>query len=307
MKSRLLNSTFLKSGRIAFNQGTAGAKSPGHTQKLARKVAVAPGQARGRGSTAFRFGEKIACPALSLRDIEGIDDTSAEYVTRHFKEDFIGGALRGYFRFGTIASYRPADMKQIGRFSDAQEGTQQETFRSRTGLYDDVAIGGNRILGTTIVGFDNPIVYEYVVNDYCSCSSSGKFDLARAKLLRERGNDDIGAYAVYDLKKLRQAIEDLILEKAETNDLVLIGRDVVYGSKDRHWEIEERFEYAASKDRLAVWLGTAFVKSKDYMHEEEVRMLLIDPRNAGGLDERAEPLEFEDPRIAAAVIDHGRF
>jgi hypothetical protein len=51
-------------------------------------------------------------------------------------------------------------------------------------------------------------------------------------------------------------------------------------------------------------LGIAFVKSPKFSHEDEYRLLFVNPNNPGGLDEKAETTVIsEDQGIAAAITE----
>jgi len=227
-------------------------------------------------------------------------------ITRHFNRKYAEITMSGSFRFGTIEGYRPADQAQLGRFSDYQEGLQREVFHSRTGIYN-IKLDDGVLSDNTIIGFSDPVAIEYRVNDYCSCSSIGDFEKERALLLRSRGNPDIDYYVVYDLRKLLSAIDLTISERSDLAHLTAISRKVEYGQKDRHWRIEEQYTHKEDRDHLAVWLGNAFVKSPDYCHEEEVRILLTDLKEAGGLRSEFSEVILKDERIAEAIVASGAF
>ncbi|MDW9902068.1 hypothetical protein GOA77_09355 [Sinorhizobium meliloti] len=116
-----------------------------------------------------------------------------------------------------------------------------------------------------------------------------------------------GAYATYDLKKLRAALVEIMAERPSLAGYALVGRKVVYGEKDRQWKVESHFELKKHRDPLAIWMGTAFVKSPAYQHEDEFRLLLINPKAVGRLDDSADALVFKDPRIAATITAAGTF
>lgn len=252
------------------------------------------------------ISKKVDIPKLDSDAIKLIDNVNTKIITRHFKETLLDITLAGSFRFGTISRYRPADNNLVGRFSDTQEGLQCNVFRSRTGLYNG-RIDDGYIRNTRMIGIDDPISIEYQVNDYCSCSSIGGFSKLRANQIRDRGNPDIGAYAVYDLNKLRVALKLVFKEKPALNNKILLARNVEYGEKNRSWDVEENFNIKLDRDQLAVWLGTTFVKSIDYQHEEEIRILVVDPNKVACLDEKAEPELLNDPRIADCIIEYGKF
>ncbi|WP_221830457.1 hypothetical protein [Paracoccus yeei] len=243
---------------------------------------------------------------MDIAAMESISNLTTGKITRHFNKNITSITLRGSYRFGTIEGYRPADCAQVGRFSDHQEGIQREIFHSRSGIFN-AKIGSATFENVSIDGFENPIAVEYEVNDYCSCSSVGDFSHDRAIMLRERGNPDIDYYSVYDLPKLIEAISEILKEKEDTAHLSVICRAVSYGEKDRHWQVEDRYDHTEQRDHLAVWLGNAFVKSPDYSHEAEIRMLIIDPSKPGQLASGSTYITLNDQRIADAIVDHGSF
>lgn len=262
-----------------------------------------------RGSSAIKIRRTISCPTLSREIITKLTDQSVTRITRHIEKEYLSTAEGGYFRFGTIAGYAPDDrLLDVGRLGDREEGSQQEVFRTRSGYYNKFTAETSRIENVRISGFDNPIVVEFSANDYCSCSSIGDFQPHRAASFVANGNQKLGAYVTYDLVKLQAALSEVARERAECSSLILMGRPVVYGKKDRHWEIEETFARTEDRDPLAIYLGVTFVKSVRYEHEEEYRMLLVDPSALGQLPtDKGKLLEFNDPRIAAAIAASGCF
>lgn len=248
--------------------------------------------------------EWITCPSLSDEELLDLRRSGSRKITRHINIRHLDSARRGYFRFGTLLGYRPKDEKLIGRFSDAQEASQLNYYRSRTDIYNYYGRSA-RYIDCVFSGYDYGLLIEFFCNDYCSCSSRFDFNMERALTLRSRGNPDIGAYIVYDVEKLIAALGEIIKEKFP--HLTLIYLPVTYGIKDRSWDIEGYHENIVDKDKIAIWLGTAFVKSKDYMHEEEIRFLVIDRKSPGSLPPENKFLEFDDKRIADAVVRYGLF
>ncbi|RVG30688.1 DUF2971 domain-containing protein [Sinorhizobium meliloti] len=261
------------------------------------------------GSSAIRVERLLECPELTGDQLAVMDDGGPDYITRHMDERHLNSALAGYFQFGTLARYRGSDMQlNVGRFSDLQEGTQRNAFESRNGYFKNAEFGSNiRLDGIHISGFEASVLVEFQINDYCSCSSMGEYNAARADEIRDNGNPELGAYATYDLKKLRLALDEIVTERTSLAGHVLVGREVLYGEKDRRWMIEDYFELKKHRDPLAIWMGTAFVKSQAYEHENEFRLLLINPKAVGSLDTTADYLPLEDPRIAAAITASGTF
>jgi hypothetical protein len=54
-------------------------------------------------------------------------------------------------------------------------------------------------------------------------------------------------------------------------------------------------------------MSIAFIKSPAYAHEDEYRMIMINPAVAGQLPASVEVLQFSDPRIADAIVASGTF
>lgn len=242
---------------------------------------------------------------LTKDEIEQLSADAPQQITRHMDPKHLNSTVKGYFRFGTIDSYAPADKKlNSGRFGDYQEGTTRETFRTRGGIFKKFEADGLVLQDVHISGVEHPVVVELTVNDYCSCSSVGPYSRGRLENLRQKGNDELSAFVTYDTRKLLDSLSKILLEDPKTADLHMIGRTVVYGPKDRHWTIEDDFK-ASDRDNLAVWLGTAFVKSPAYAHEEEYRLLLVAPQGVGALAAGTDALEFRDSRIADAIVHHG--
>lgn len=162
-----------------LNTSSLTAVSSNHTKKPLTKPIVRerrkkePSQGRTPkvpGSSAFRIGRYVKVPDLDPSQISTMNDSSIATVTRHMKSSDLGRTMAGSFKFGTTANYRPKDEKDIGRFSDFQEGTQQHAFSARDGLFTS-KIEGIEFHGVMFEGFEKDIVVEYFVNDFCSCSS----------------------------------------------------------------------------------------------------------------------------------------
>ncbi len=260
------------------------------------------------GTVGVLLEHPLECPPLSPEQLASIGKSEVTTITRHIDSRWLESARNGYFRFGTIKGYAPKDKAlNVGRFSDYQEGVQLSTYRTRSGFFHDFQTGaGGGLKNIGVIGAEHPVVVEFSVNDFCSCSSVGKFDIERARTLRAKGNPTLGAYVSYDLQALVRALEFLITRNASTRGYAVIGRTIEYGSKDKHWQIEERFRLDKHRDPIAIWLSTAFIKSPAYQHEEEYRLLLIDPRKPGQLEGR-EMIEFKHGSIVDAIVDMGEF
>ncbi|MGR3622435.1 hypothetical protein [Pseudophaeobacter sp.] len=257
-------------------------------------------------SVAIMMRKKIAVPPLTTASLKSIEGQSPQTITRHINRKYLQDTIKGGFRFGTIAGYKPADNAQGGRLGDLQEGSQRLVFSSRTGMYNG-NFDGAAFQDVSIEGVESPIVIEYSVNDYCSCSSINGFRQDRANTLRARGNPDIDTFVVYDLEKLTKALREIFAENPMWQHFEILSRRVIYEEKDCHWSVEDEVAITEDRDHLEIWLDTSFVKSRAYEHEEEVRMLVIDPSKAGQLAEDIKLLPIQDPRIAGAVIEHGHF
>lgn len=117
------------------------------------------------------------------------------------------------------------------------------------------------------MGFENQVAIEYTVNDYCACLSIGEFSEERANLIRVRGNNDIGAYVVYDIIKLRMTISEILIDSIDKRDFAILSRNIVYGLKDRKWDVEDTLSIIKDRNPMALWLGATFVKNEIFRHE----------------------------------------
>lgn len=248
-------------------------------------------------------------PLLTDDTILKVEMEQPQYITRHFEERFLSSARAGYFQFGSLVKYRAKEGAISGRLGDHQESRVQEIFNSRSNFFENARLEGIEIINTSISNTEKQLVMETVVNDYCSCSSIGEFSLERGQRLRDHETDPNkkpGAFVTYDLLKLRLALEGEISKSPDVSALRLVGRKVEYGEKDRSWEVEQRFSYTADRDAMAIWLSIAFVKSRTFEHEEEYRLLLLDPSGPGGLADDSKPYVInESSAIAAAIVASG--
>jgi hypothetical protein len=261
---------------------------------------------RGRQAAAFGVSLTIDCPVLTDDIIQELDANPPETITRHIEAQYLKPAQDGAFYFGTIASYAPKDTAlTAGRLGDGQEGTQRDVFNTRSGFFKNAKFGGLELSNVAVEGMD-AVAVEYTVNDYCSCSSLGDFDEDRAGSLRNQGNPTLDSYVTYDVAKLKAALQDILDEQLERK-LRLFGREVIYGKKDREWEIEQRYAHVEERDPLAIYLGITTVKSPNYKHEDEYRMLLVDPEKLGILPPDTPYLFLKDSRIADTIVASGSF
>lgn len=250
-------------------------------------------------------------PSITEQQIEEIEGEQPEYVTRHVEEQYLAGALKGYYRIGTLVNYRAKENDTAGRLGDVQESRQHEIFRSRTGYLNNALVDGVFFENVSMVDVEKHIVFETVVNDYCSCTSQGVFKSDRANKIRDAEDDSKkkpGAFITYHLPSLKIAITEYLQRNPKLRHLKVIGRKVSYGEKDVTWEVEEDFSHKFEADALAIWLGISFIKSPTFSHEEEFRLLLVDPKNPGSLDYEANTIIIEaDEAIAAACVASGVF
>lgn len=250
-------------------------------------------------------------PRLTDDVISQIEMEQPDYITRHIEERFLVSARKGYFQFGTLVNYRAKEGAVAGRLGDPQESRVQEIFNSRSGFFENASLSGVEIVDTSISDTEKQIVVETIVNDFCSCSSTGEFCPKRARNLRDHEIDEDkkpGAYVTYHLPTLKLALADVFSNSPDFSGFTLLGRKVEYGEKDRNWEVEQNFIYQTDRDAMAVWLSIAFVKSPTFSHENEYRMLLLDPSGPGGLaDNMANYVIDESEAIAASIFASGTF
>ncbi|TRL38003.1 DUF2971 domain-containing protein [Rhizobium straminoryzae] len=228
-------------------------------------------------------------------------------ITRHIHPKYLDRVLKGYFRFGTTGSYRAKEESVRGRFSDLSEGRVRQTFQTATGKVEDIQLGKAHFQNVLFDPGMNAIVREYVINDYCSCSTIGDFDVERAKLIRSKDNFELAAFVSYDLKRLLDALETVIRAREDIAQFVFLGRRIEYGHKDERFTVPERFVLEENTSEITRWLSASFIKPRDFVHESELRILLLDPAKPGGLADTTTPLELLDALIASAIVDHGQF
>lgn len=282
-------------------------KSSGHLQRPAPVEQTARSKEIARGITGIVLKNDLPIIDPSTIVPEEFNRLPDACITRHFPLKYLDATLSGSLRFGTTLGYRGSDTSQIGRFSDPQEATQWIALHAPNNVYDYLKVGEGTISNVGFSGFDTPVAVEFQINDFTSCSSRGEFSLPRAQKLRERGNEDINAFAVYDLAALVRAISDIISESDSYSDLMLIGRVVHYGAKDWHVLVNSFHKLDTGSAGVAIWAAGTFVKPIDYEHEDEVRLVLAKRRAIGRLDESIKSLTLFDRRIADAIVDSGQF
>lgn len=250
-------------------------------------------------------------PQLTDDIMRQVEMEQPDYITRHIEERFLASARTGYFQFGTLVNYRAKEGAVAGRLGDHQESRVQEIFNSRSDFFEKASLQGVEITSTSISNTEQQIVVETIVNDYCSCSSIGEFCQERARNLRDHEiepDKKPGAYVTYHLPTLKLALKSVFSNSPDLSAFTLLGRKMDYGEKDRTWEVEERFRYQRDRDATAIWLSIAFIKSTTFAHENEYRLLLLDPSGPGGLADNMENhVIHESSAIAASIVASGTF
>ncbi|WGG58193.1 hypothetical protein [Brucella intermedia] len=265
-------------------------------------------QHRRGGITGIHVTRNLTCPPLDKVATNTLDGDGPELVTKYLTKEGYEFSKLGSFRFGTLLAYRSNEvsLKSTGRFTDEQEGTQQHIFNSRSGYFNSFKYSGVHIKNTIIQGMDNDVVVEFQANAYCACVSQGAYDPRQMSALKQNGNSDITHFVTYDLKRLRGALSDLIASDDEWKDCSLIGRPIIYGAKDRHWEVEDSFSDDNQRAPLAIFMGLAFVKDKArFEHENEYRLMIVNSLLIGQLKADAAPHAFEHESIAACIVACG--
>lgn len=311
LKSNLLTTTVLSNtNNVNLPNNTRKESSKFRTATIIneRPASAPQGSAAVKRSTPLISIQRIVkVDALTRQQLQQIESAPEDFVTRHFPKQFLQSNVKGYYSFGTIEGYRPADNNLNGRFGDLQEGIQLENFHRPDHVYEDVKIAGTRFTNVAVFGDGPQIGLQYSVNDYCSCASRGSFSLDRAERLRNNGNEDIGAYVVYDLPRLKLALQEVLFEIREYSNLLVMTKSVRYGDKDLTWPIDGIYVHAETREPLQIWLDAAFTKSTAYQHEEELRILAIRLDSIGALPTGSGGITLNDPRIAATIVAQGEF
>ncbi|WP_064711433.1 hypothetical protein [Rhizobium bangladeshense] len=256
--------------------------------------------------SALVTSEEIQCPPLNDDVLSKLDENQPLYITRHMEAGALEKALGGSFHFGTIEGYKPQDNKLgEGRFGDFQEGRQRDHYFSKTGHFKSFRSNPDVLIEEAYAR--DGIAVEYTANDYCSCSTIGRFSEARARQLKSKGNPSIGAYVTYDLAKLKDAIITLVAELPDLIGHRLVGQRVRYGNKDRDLHAADDFVRADERADFWRWLSIAFVKAPAYQHELEFRLLLLDAASPGGLPSATTPLYLRHHIITESIVDSDRF
>jgi hypothetical protein len=268
-----------------------------------------PRRAERRGRTiGVQLVRQLICPQLNARVINALNDGAPEFVTKYLTKDGYDPSLKGYFRFGTLKAYRKTEdaSSAIARFGDEKEGTQQHIFNSRSGYFEKFKYTGLDIVNSKFAGVENDVVIEFHANAYCACVSIGKYDPERVAALRKSGNSDITHFVTYDLARLRSALIEILSADEHWKNSAIIGQAILYGDKDRRWEIEKSFTADEQRDSLGIFMGLAFVKDKDrFEHENEYRLMIVDPNALGQLNADTPPYVFSHANILDAIISSG--
>uniref|UniRef100_A0A193SD00 Uncharacterized protein n=1 Tax=biofilter metagenome TaxID=1070537 RepID=A0A193SD00_9ZZZZ len=267
------------------------------------------GRAARRGSTTgILLVQNLKCPQLNEQMLSTLSDVGPEFVTKYLSKEGYEHSLKGSFKFGTLAEYKKkeGDLSNRGRFGDEKESIQQHIFNSRSGYFERFKYSGLEIKNSHFLGLDNDVVIEFQANSYCACCSVGKYDAKSADALRNNGNPDITHFVTYNLSKLRSALNKIFSAEEKWNNSALIGRTILYGDKDRRWEIEESFTVDAQRDALGIFMGLAFVKDKTrFEHEDEYRLMIIDLNAMGALSSDAPSHAFIHESILEAITASG--
>jgi SEC-C motif len=264
---------------------------------------------RGNGLGGILITNNISCPILLAEEYNKYQNFDQVWLTRHFNSNYMTSNRNGYFHFGTTSGYNSKDQqKNAARLSDPQEGRLQFSFHNPEGQYEHAKIGTNVFKNNNLYENGREMVVEYLSNDYCACFSNGDFDLKRAKKFREEKNPDIDAYVVYNLKKLILALNNNLSKRDEYSDFQLIGSRVSYDIKDVGFTVGKSFSYPLDQDLKIKWFNMNFVKSLDFAHEDEFRLLFMNPNLPGRLNAYTPKLEItSDESIAATIVDYGTF
>ena len=253
------------------------------------------------GGRLFTWVETIDCPELPRDFAERINAEAPEYITRYIT-GYLEAGLGGQLFIRPLAKHRATEEGILGRLGDHREGLTADAVTSTPGSFEALKIGG---LKARNVEFRGSVALEYEVNDYCLCASIGRFSDEQLQGLRSNGNDDIVAFITYDAKKLISAIDDLAQAGLANGVRQVIAKAVTYDVRDTHLEVPPEYDHEDKRKPFETWLATAFVKPPGFVHENEFRILLTDPRAPGALPEETEPLFLESPGIRDSIVESG--
>lgn len=245
-----------------------------------------------------------SCPVLKTPAIYKLNDRGERFLTKHFKAGYLDSYHEGYFGFGTVLGYKANEAGILGLYGDDREGNATDRFTFDAGDITSFASHAASISNVHVRGNPEHLLRDTQANDFCACLSRGAFKLDRARKVREM-NPDVTAYVVYDYQKLITALRAIIAENPKIRDLRLVGRVVNYGVKDFLHLVQSVFKRDVDAAELAVWLRACFMKPDRFSHEEEFRLLLVNPAALGCLVGGAKSFSFEDARIAEAICDPG--
>ncbi len=279
-----------------------------NTSKAVDKPASKPVESSRRRPVGFLITKRVAVPNINEEELARLcDNDLPEIITRYIESEYLDDAVQGYFRFGTTGGYRAKEEKSVGRFGDLSEGRLNQIFNTPTGYHSSITISGRELSNNFASPNMDQIVYEERVNDFCSCSTIGKFEKNRAMIFKEKGNPQLGAFVSYDLSRLSKALKSVVSHQEKTQGFGILLKKIEYGWKDLQWDIPEEFVYESAVPEIEKWLSISFIKPLSFQHEEELRILLVNPKKPGQMDETTRPLELRSELIAEAIVDYGCF
>lgn len=259
---------------------------------------------------AFICHEALECPRLNLKNFSERLRLPSRYITRYIEPKYLNSAVLGTIRFGTTSSYRASENDTAGRLGDIEEARLRDSFSSHSGYYNSVRINRASLESLNIStpnGVD-AIGVDLLVNDYCLCASSGEFAVHQARDLLLRGNGKLGAYITYDLILLLAGLRRRQAFAGKMKGMRPLAKTILYGVKDRRWKIGETYIHAPEREKVKDWLKASFVKPIRFRHENEVRILMLNPTCPGSLSKESPPLLIKnDGAIARSVVGSGYF
>ena len=109
-----------------------------------------------------------------------------------------------------------------------------------------------------------------------------------------------------DLNKFFQACDSALLRKQEVAGCQSVIRRVEYNEKDLDLLIPSIYA-DPTETPLEIWKRASFTKPAAYIHEKEIRILLVDRHNIVRLPDAVQPFFITDGGIAASIVDAGTF
>ncbi|WP_247996820.1 hypothetical protein [Brucella tritici] len=305
----LLNAAFSKFSKVGKARPAYGKNTvvPQFTAVPPTRVSLEDIRVRGV-STAILYERVLDCPPLERDAVKFLNDDEVRFITRHLDEEGYQHSLDGSFLFDTLTHYRGKEGGfSEGRFTDYQEGVQRDIYNAAGGTIDHLTVDGLDIQSSHVYGGGDQVAVRTLANAYCSCSSVGEFDEDRARVLRTKGNEDLRFYVTYDVSRLKAVLKAILPDTDQLRSQAVIGRRVEYGEKDRRrWYISKHHEVEI-KSPLGHFLALAFTKSERFSHEQEFRILLIDPTSVGRLIDTAGRVILNDKRFSECIVSHNKF